>query len=337
MFELLDPIGGWLKGDESNFDWLKTRENVPEWLKTDEGMPDWFKDALESYSGQPSETPATKPDYAPREPHDIRQWLDTYKAPDISGLDLVSGLNAMTWGIVGETMGSSIQSVRSYGERFDELDAERDNRMREYLGRSIREQFDLDLETIACRLATLDETVAPEELALINGALGTDFDEAALRERAKSTEATSDDEFFSTPPQSFVAAVVYDNYLFAETKNADDSCAELLLRTLKTLCEEILICDGGMADDEVARFTSLMTAVQELLVEQLDSWEGKPRISTLALSPSYDGLRTGPSTPHDSSTSAASAQEKAAGDTESNAEAQSEAAKAEEPEDEATR
>ena len=55
---------------------------------------------------------------------------------------------------------------------------------------------------------------------------------------------------------------------------------------LAALCEEILICDGDMGSDETSKYTSLMTAIQDLLVEKLDSWEGRPRISALALSPS---------------------------------------------------
>jgi Holliday junction resolvasome RuvABC ATP-dependent DNA helicase subunit len=238
----------------------------------------------------------------------------------------------MTWQIIGETMASSIERIRGYGERFDELDAQRDSSMRDYLGRGIREQFDLDLESIACCLVLSDERVSPEELALINGALGLDLDETALRECAKSVKCAGD-EFFSTPPQSFVAAVVYDNLLYAETRNPDDSCSELFLQTLKTLCEEILVCDGGMGDAEVDNFTALVTTVQDLLVEKLDSWEGKPRISSLALSPSYDGLRTNSPTTGESNTQT----QNAASDQNADA-AQQEAAKAEaeEPEDEAT-
>ena len=157
--------------------------------------------------------------------------------------DSLSDLTVATWRIVGESMAPSIRRVRRYGDRYDKLDAARDGRMREYLGRSIREQFDLDLETIVSRLAISDGKVEPVELALINSAFGSDFTEADLRKRAKNAEDEEGD-FFSKTPQSLVAAVVYDNHLYAETGNPDDSCAELLLRTIKTLCEELLICDG---------------------------------------------------------------------------------------------
>lgn len=271
---------------------------------------DWLKSAPKGDSGQKGGN----------EPNNVRLT------------SLTSDLNAMTWQIIGETMASSIDRVRGYGERFDELDAQRGNSMRDYLGRGICEQFNLDLECIACRLALSDEKVSPEEIALINGALGLDLDEAALRECAKSAKS-SGDEFFSTPPQSFVAAVVYDNLLYAETRNPDDSCSELFLQTLKTLCEEILVCDGGMGDVEVDNFTTLVTTVQDLLVEKLDSWEGKPRISSLALSPSYDSLRMGPSATGESGTQA---QSTASDQSENAAQQEASEAKAEEPEDEAT-
>ena len=256
------------------------------------------------------------------------------KSPDADVADSVSSLNVLTWQIIGETLATSVERIRRYGQRFDELDTLNDDRMRGYLNRSISEQFDYDLQTIACRLALLDNNVAPEEIALINGALGASFDEVELRKRAGATEDA--DSFFNTPPQSFVAAIVYDNKLFAETKNPDDSCAELLLRTLKTLCEELLICDGAMADDEVAHFTALMTAIQDLLVEKLDSWEGKPRISTLALSPSYGAT----SANNQDGTAAASGTQKQGADGKQDASADAKAAEAEaaseEPEDEAT-
>ena len=204
----------------------------------------------------------------------------------------VSRLSSLAWQMTGEALSLSVERVRHYGERFDELDAQNDSSMRNYLSRGIAEQFDYDLETVACRLALSDGNVAPEELALINGALGLELDEKALRERAASAEG-EEDAFFDTPPQSFVAAVVYDNQLYGETANPDDSCAELLLSTLKTLCEEILICDGSMGDVDTTRFTRLMTAIQDLLVEKLDSWEGKPRISALALSPRTSNSQTG--------------------------------------------
>ena len=191
------------------------------------------------------------------------------------------------WRSLGEAIALDVDRVRRYGERFDGLDAKYDDHMRDHLGRSIREQFEFDLESVACRLAVVDGKVTPEEIALINGALGLDLDEAGVRKRAKQ-DGNDADVFFATPPQSFVAAVVYDNHLYADTGNANDSCAELLLRTYKTLCEELLVCDGDMGGDETDRFTTLMAAVQELLVEKLDSWGGKPRISTLALSPSFD-------------------------------------------------
>ena len=216
----------------------------------------------------------------------------------VDPMNVVSDLNVMTWQMIGSTLSSSVERIRRYGERFDELDVANDNRMRDYLNRGILEQFNYDLESITCRLAMADGDATPEERALINSALGLNLDEAALRERVSSSEDAGDG-FFKTPPQSFVAAVVYDNHFYAETGNPDDSCAELLLRTLKTLCEEVLVCDGAMGDDEVAHFTSLMTAIQDLLVEKLDSWEGKPRISTLALSPSYSGLRTGSASAND--------------------------------------
>ena len=199
--------------------------------------------------------------------------------------NVVPGLNVATWQFFGNTLAPSVEGIRNYGALFDELDAQKGNRMREYLGRGIREQFDYDLATIACRMALLNGKVLPEEIALINGALALDLDEAALRARAQ-VALDAKDGFFVVPPKSFVAAVVYDNYLYAETGNPDDSCSELMLRTLKTLCEEILICDGDMGVDETTRFTSLVNTIQELLVEKLDSWDGKPRISALALSPS---------------------------------------------------
>ena len=248
---------------------------------------------------------------------------------DVDVSTLVSDLNATTWQIIGETMASSIDRIRAYGQQFDELDAENDNRMRKHLGRSISEQFDFDLRVIASRMAMMDDKVAPEELALINGALSLDFDAKALRACAESA-ANSTDGFFSVPPQSFVAAVVYDNCLFAETGNPLDSCSELLLQTLKTLCEEILICDGNMGSSESDRFTTLMTAIQDLLVEKLDSWEGEPRISALALSPEY--RRSESESSSEGSDQSAMAEQKA---DDSQAETKAEA-EAEPEEDEAT-
>ncbi|MBQ6391614.1 MAG: AAA family ATPase [Eggerthellaceae bacterium] len=263
---------------------------------------------------------------------DISEWDFMSGLRDFDPANPVADLTALTWEMIGTAMTSSIERIRRYGRRFDELDADRDGSMRVYLGRGISEQIDYDLETIACRFALLDDRVMPEELALINSALGLSLDEAELRKRCDTAKDAGGDPF-STPPQSFVAAVVYDNLLYGETKNPEDSCSELLLQTLKTLCEEILICDGAMADDEVAHFTSLMKAIQDLLVEKLDSWEGKPRVSTLALSPSYEGLRIGPTTanPQDGTAAASEAQGEAIGQAEAAA-----TAEAEEPEDEAT-
>ena len=257
----------------------------------------------------------------------------------------IAGINASTWGIVGEVMGTNVEGIRRYGKRYDELDAQHDNRMREHLGRSISEQFERDLKAVACRMALVDGKVAPEEIALINGALGCDFDEASLRAYAESAD-TGKGDFFSVPPQSFVAAVVYDNLIFAETGNPTDSCSELLLRTMKTLCEEILICDGGMGNEETERFTSLMTAIQDLLVEKLDSWGGVPRMSVLALSSVYDAPRWNASSAEGGAAGSAAAQGKGAegdgtkasaesGDKAAETKAEAEA-EAEEPEDEAT-
>ncbi len=271
-------------------------------------IDDWLKTAAPSAS-----------DGAQRTTPDARTWKDAVDDVTESALGLTSGLNRAAWHAVGEVMATSFAQIRAYGKRYDELDAEQGNQMREYLGRSIGEQFDLDLKTVACRMAVLDGKVAPEEIALINSALGLELDEATVRACAASSGDAKGD-FFNVPPKSFVAAIVYDNERYAETGNPDDSCAELLLKTLKTLCEEILICDGDMEADETSRFTSLMTAIQELLVDKLDSWGGKPRISTLALSPSY-GI-TG--------TAAKDAGEDAAGKAKAAEE------EAEEPEDEAT-
>ena len=292
-------------------------------LELFDSIGDWLKNTpKDSSSTTPNETPG------------ILGKNDDSESNSVRLTGLVSDLNAITWRIIGETMATSIDRIRGYGERFDELDAQRDNSMRDYLGRGICEQFELDLESIACLLALSDEKVSAEELALVNGALGLELDEPALRERAKSAKDAGD-KFFSTPPQSFVAAVVYDNLLYADTRNPDDSCSELFLQTLKTLCEEILVCDGDMGNAEVDNFTALVTTVQDLLVEKLDSWEGKPRISSLALSPRYDGLRIGPSAP--------SAQDNAAGESgvqaqgaESSQDASATQQEAEEVEDEAT-
>ena len=251
MYDLLDTIGDWLKGG--------------------------------STEGGSTEGGAA--------PHDERAASgrgDGKDALDRGATDLATDLSVLTWQLIGETMASSIGRIRRYGRRYDELDAQNGNVMHDYLGRDISEQFELDLEAIACCMALSDGEVVPAELALINSALGLSLDEAALRECAHiAREQLSD--FFSTPPQSFVAAVVYDNSQYAETGNPNDSCAELLLTTCKTLCEEVLVCDGDMGDAEVARFTSLVTAIQELLVEKLDSWQGEPRISVLALSPVSGG------------------------------------------------
>ena len=335
-----------------------------------------------------------------------------------------SGLGALTGQMVGEAMAPSIERIRRFGERYDELDAREGGRMREYLGRSISEQFGHDLAVAACRFAVSGGKVAPEALALINGALGLSLDEDALRERSRSTSATgavgqktaqaarllgsvvtsgfcnceicngkwaygptasgvmptanhtvavdrfhpivpmgtkvvmngieytvedtgnfarfgvafdvyydshsvaqqhgrqtweayivdgadeigggrsaraadasqpssaADDTFFNVLPRSFIAAAAYDNRLYAETGNPDESCAELLLMNLKTLCEEVLACNGAITDDEAAHFTALMRSIQNHLVENLDSWEGKPRISALALSPSCGDAQT---------------------------------------------
>ena len=291
---------------------------------------DWLKNSPTSRSdANLSETHVGLGEGVPSGWSDVGGWDFMSGLRDFNPANPAADLTAMTWEMIGAAMTSSIERIRRYGKRFDELDAERDNSMRDYLGRKISEQIDFDLELIACRFALLDDRVMPEELALINSALGLSLDEAALRKRCDAAKDAGGDPF-STPPQSFVAAVVYDNLLYGETKNPEDSCSELLLQTLKTLCEEILICDGAMGDDEVAHFTSLMKAIQDLLVEKLDSWEGKPRISTLALSPSYEGLRTGQT--------AASLQDGTAAASEAQGEAaeQAKAAEAEEPEDEAT-
>ena len=223
-------------------------------------------------------SPTDSPDETPHEIPTASGW----NIPDVEST--VSNLNVITWRLFGESVAPNVELIRKYGERFDELDAQKDTRMKDYLGRSIREQFDYDLETIACSLAQFDGKAIPEEIALINGALGLDLDEAAVSERAQKASDAKDD-LFAVPPKSFVAAVVYDNYLYSETKNPNDSCSELMLRTLKTLCEEILICDGGMGVEASVRFTSLVNTIQDLLTEKLDSWEGKPRISAIAISP----------------------------------------------------
>ena len=298
-----------------------------------------FLDSIDNWlnTTPPTKLDTAKPDGSSRKTRDGRTEDEPGELRGIDLTRLTSDLSAMTWQMIGEAMTPSIERIRRYGERYDELDAQRDNRVREHLNRSICEQLDHDLASIACRFAVSDGTVAPEEIALINSALGLNLDEAALRKRAASTDVAGDD-FFSTPPQSFVAAVVYDNYLFGETRNPDDSCAELLLQTLKTLCEEILICDGTMGDDETAHFTTLMSTIQGLLVDKLESWEGEPRISTLALSPGYEGRRIGSTTvgAENGGTAAANAQgQSTAEGQQQGAEAKAEA-EAEEAEDEAT-
>ena len=110
---------------------------------------------------------------------------------DLNSMNSASELGALAWQMIGECMTPSIERIRRYGARYDELDAEKGGRMREYLGRSVSEQFDRDLVTVACRFALSDDRVAPEELALINSAFGLNLDEAALRERARSASVTS--------------------------------------------------------------------------------------------------------------------------------------------------
>ncbi len=300
-----------------------------------DSIEDWLKGASPSDAASSGDALSADGSGAPKREDGDGGQVRRGVPHDIGTGDFLIDLNSATWGFFGEAIASSIESVRRYAERYDELDAQKDNRMQEYLGCSIREQFDRDLETVACSLAYSDGKVVPAELALINSALGLELDEAALcKSAAPSKEAG--DGFFATPPKAFVAAVVYDNYLFAETGNSEDSCAELLLRTLKTLCEEILICDGDMNDGEVAHFTALMTAIQDLLVEKLESWDGKPRISSLALSPSYGG-----SPSHSSAANAAvgTSGSEAAGDAKAEAAESAEGAEGAEegePEDEAT-
>ena len=284
-----------------------------------DSLSDWLKSPSLGNSGT----------YNPREARysskrDVRDELRNASTPDS-----LADLNAVTWKVIGEVMESSIERIRSYGKRYDELDAQNGNFMHDYLDRNISEQFELDLESIVCRFAISDGKVSAEELALINGALSLNLDEKAVRKRADETKSKGDG-FFSVPPQSFVAAVVYDNQLYAETGNPNDSCSELLLRTLKTLCEEILMCDGDMGNTEISHFTSFVKAIQDLLVEKLDSWGGKPRISTLALSSSYDSTETG-SLATDNGDGTASASNAQSQDAKGD---QQEAA--EEPEDEAT-
>ena len=236
-------------------------------------IDDWFK------------TPdGSAPDDACREADGNRDLIDRLDTLATGAMNLASDTNLMAWQAVGEVMAASFERIRQYGKRYDELDSGNGNRVREYLGCSIGEQFDADLEAIACCMAATDGDVSPEELALINSALGLDLDAEEAQERADSAGGAKG-AVFSVPPKSFVAAVVYDNALYSQNGNSYDSCAELLLRSLKTLCEEILISDGGLGSEESGRFTSLMTAIQELLVEKLDSWGGKPRVSALALSP----------------------------------------------------
>ena len=237
-------------------------DSLDEWFKKPAGSEPAGSDASEPAGSEPASAPNSK--------------------------DVVADLNIATWQFFGNSIAPQVERIRRYGARFDKLDAEKQNRMRDYLDRSILEQFNYDLKVVACRLALIDGQIAPEELALINGALGTGLDEAAVRELAASAERETGGSF-DNPPKSFVAAVVYDNYNFAETHNPDDSCSELFLRTLKTISEEILICDGDMGSKEVTNATALVTAVQNLLVEKLESWEGKPRISALALSPNGTG------------------------------------------------
>lgn len=257
--------------------------------------------------------------------------------PATGASDLVSDMNVATWQLLGEVLSTDVESIRRYGDRYDKADSQRDDLMRDYLGCGIREQFDLDLESIACCLAVVDGKVRPEEVALVNGALGTSFDEASLRARAASAIGAKGD-FFSVPPKSFVAAVSYDNYFYAETGNPHDSCSELLIRTIKTLGEEMLICDGDMGSDEVARFTALMTAIQELLVEKLDSWEGEPRISTLALSSEHASPipGSGDQGKERGGVSVAGVEGQVVRDDSREAPSSSEEAEAEEPEDDAT-
>ena len=256
--------------------------------------------------------------------HDNRKGKDEKRDRSTRGPAL--DLNVSTWRTLGEVMASSVDRIRRYGKRYDELDAQNGDFLREYLGRSVSEQFDHDLESIVCRFALSDGKVAPEELAFINSALGLNLNERELRKRADSTDKRGDG-FFSVPPQSFVAAVVYDNQLYGETGNPNDSCSELYLRTLKTICEEILLCDSEMGDREISNFTALMTAIQDLLVEKLDSWEGKPRISALALSAGDEG------SPENAGVAGV-----AAAGSDGKAQGQQEGAEAnvEEPEDEAT-
>ena len=179
MLELLNPIEGWMKGSP-----LDGSNMPPRGLREDGST-----DGPGAGDGAGDNT-------------------------DGSGVvNLVSDLSSLTWQFLGESLAPNVERIRNYGERFDELDAGNNNRMREYLGRGIREQFDFDLQTIACRMALLNGNVLPEELALINGALGLNLDETALRACAQAAPNTTD-SFFNVSPKSFVAAVVYDNYFF---------------------------------------------------------------------------------------------------------------------------
>lgn len=172
-------------------------------------IEDWMKGMGSGQPGASGETP--------------RETRGGGNPADIGADNLVPNLSVLTWQFFGESLAPSVEDIRRYGRLFDGLDAQKQNRMREYLQRGIREQFDYDLVTIACRMALLNGKVLPEEIALINGALALDLDEAALRAHAQ-TALDAKDGFFVVPPKSFVAAVVYDNYRYAETGRWPSAC-----------------------------------------------------------------------------------------------------------------
>ena len=173
MDELLSTIGDWMKGSDSDKPSSAgdTAADAP--LMSLSETLDAFDKLVESgaYLG-----------------NGARGLSDAHCGggePDADAADPIAELNSMTWRLVGEVMASSVGRIRKYGERYDKLDAERGDVMRKHLNRSIAEQFELDLESVASRFALADGKVTPEELSLINGALGLNLDEASLRERGR--------------------------------------------------------------------------------------------------------------------------------------------------------
>ena len=99
---------------------------------------DWLKNSPTSRSdANLSETHVGLGEGVPSGWSDVGGWDFMSGLRDFNPANPAADLTAMTWEMIGAAMTSSIERIRRFGERYDELDAREGGRMREYLGRSI--------------------------------------------------------------------------------------------------------------------------------------------------------------------------------------------------------